>query len=583
MLAFHVTGALWLCCLVVRRRHPVITICVLATGAVVGSIVTQSVWPDATENGGVWIIAMMLAAYSVGALATGRQVVLGVLLPAVVVLSADVGSRSGWDRINGILWVTIFIGVLPTGLGRAVRARRQRLTMLNSQNEQLARAQRTRQESVALAERLRLTERLQPTLMDGLRRLSVAAESGSEPGSVEAAARQLLARTREEVVALTAPVALPPVPAPPAFDHLPGLRAAAQPWTVLAAGAVVAGLYIETMNVLTLTAPAWVVLPAALLVGAPVALAWWRPLPATALAWTATAGYSHLVAPLADSLTETAVAVCTVFVVAALCRRRAALLGLVVCWAGQVGTAAGVDAAGAALLLLVCWLGGLAVNEASSLVEHARVNNALLAEQGPAAAERAVVGERLRLAREIHDAVGHSLTVVALQAAAARRLADHDPGRAREVMSTVAAAAADGVAVLDHEAGAGDVTIVMDRLRAAGLDIESDVADAALLDAAHRLVLVRIVQEGLTNVVRHAPGASVTVSVRRHHDVVEVVIGNSAPGGAGHGPGSGRGLVGLRERLADAGDGEVTWGPVPGGGFELRALLPQRSMSAADR
>ncbi len=123
------------------------------------------------------------------------------------------------------------------------------------------------------------------------------------------------------------------------------------------------------------------------------------------------------------------------------------------------------------------WLGGLAVHEASRLVEQTRANNELLTHQEAAAAARAVVEERLRLAREIHDAIGHSLTVVALQAGAARRLAAADPDRAREVMRTVAAAARSGVASLALDEDGADLAALVERVRATGLVVDADLTD----------------------------------------------------------------------------------------------------------
>ncbi|HEY3528842.1 MAG TPA: histidine kinase [Nocardioides sp.] len=572
LLVFDAVGAVGLVSLAVRRTHPLVSICVIAVGGVVGTTVTALAWPDAPDSGGVWILAMLLASYSLGAHGSGRPVLLGVLLPLVVVSSADLTTRSGWDRISGMVFVTLFIGALPTAVGRLVRVRRERLAALRDQHRRIVQAQRAQQQSAVLAERLRASERLQPTLVDGLAEIAAAAESGADPGDVEASARALLGRTREEVVALTAPVATPPIEDPLAVDHVQALRAAAQPWTVLAAGAVVVGLSAESASTLPLTAPDWVVLPAALAVGIPFAMTWWRPIVAVTLTWVATAAYARSVAPIDGSLSETALSLTLAFAVAALSPRRTAVVGLLVCWLGQlVGVGTG-DLLGEGLMLLVCWLGGVAVNEVSRLVEQARANNELLARQEATAATRAVLDERLRLAREIHDAIGHSLTVVALQAGAARRLADRDPAGAREVMRTVAAAAADGAEALAAD-GSTDLASLVERVAATGLLLDADLADDVLLEPAYRLVAYRVVQEGLTNALRHAPGSRVSVVVRRGDAGVEVAVANSATEAPGAGPGTSRGLAGLRERVA-ACSGEVAWGPRADGGFELRALLP---------
>lgn len=577
LLAFSGSGSLILGSLAVRRRHPLVPACAIAAGGVLGTAITAQLWPEAQDGGGVWILAMVVASYSLGAHAAGRPVVLGVLLPLVVVTGTDWTSTSGWDRASGMLFVTLFVGLLPTAIGRVVRIRHQRLDLLRDQHERIVRAQCAERESAVLAERLATTERLQPTLVAGLQELAATAESTGDPGEVESTARDLLSRTREEVVALTAPVEAAPAHEVPEADHLGALRAAAQPWAVLTAGAVAVGLSLESSQVLDPSASAWVVLPACLLVGAPLALAWWRPVPALAVAWLAAAAYSRLVVPLDGSLSESGFAMAAAFGVAALSPRRTAVLGLLVCWAGQLLGVGSGDLLGEGGVLLLCWLGGLAVNEVSRLVEQTRANNQLLASQEAASAVRAVVEERLRLAREIHDALGHSLTVVALQAGAARRIAREDPARAAQVMRTVAEAARGGVAALALDgAGLDSLPDLVERVRATGVEVDVDLPTGGLPDPGQQEVAFRVVQEALTNVLRHAPGARVSVAVRSGEAGVEVVVVNSAPTGAGAGPGTGRGLAGLHERVV-AVAGRVSWRAREDGGFEVRALLPARS------
>jgi signal transduction histidine kinase len=578
LLAFEVTGAFVLVSLAVRRTHPLVPILVIGLVGVFGTVMTQVIWPDASDDGGVWILAMLLASYSVGAHAAGRSLVAGVLVPLVVVTGADASTRSGWERVSGMVFVTVFIGLLPTAVGRLVRVRRTRLAALREQHDRIVRAQRAQQESAVLDEHLRETERLRPTLVGGLRELAEQAAYDGDPGAVEASARALLGRTREEVVALTAPVEASPVDDVPVADHLRALRTTAQPWVVLAAGGVVAGLALETTSALSLEAPGAVILPAAVAVGLPLAFAWWRPLAAVVGTWAAAAAYSQLVAPLDGSLSETALAMALAFAVAALSSRRVAIFGLLVCWIGQLVGVWTDDQVGEAVMLLICWSGGLAVNEVSRLVERARSNNEYLARTEKSSAARAVLEERLRLAREIHDAIGHSLTVVALQAGAARRLSTEDPERAREVMRTVATVAADGAASLEHDAGDTDLAELLARVRATGLAVEADLRDLDGLDPERRRIAYRVIREGLTNALRHAPGCRAEVVVRRDDGCAEVTVTTSAPARTGTGPGTGRGLTGLREQ---AGAGQVTWGALADGGFELRARLPLAHLAEA--
>ncbi len=223
-------------------------------------------------------------------------------------------------------------------------------------------------------------------------------------------------------------------------------------------------------------------------------------------------------------LSASALALAAAFAVAALSTRPGAVVGLLVCWTGQVVGLRAADPLGEAVLLLLSWLGGLAVNEASRLVELSRETNRLLVGQEAVARARAVVDERVRLAREVHDQIGHSLTVVAIQAGAARRIAASDPQRARAVMGTVGVAAREGLRAMTTassapDAAGGDLSSLLQRAHAAGLDVSTDPAQIEaihLLDARTQALALRIVQEALTNVLRHAPGAPASVRLRRH-------------------------------------------------------------------
>ncbi|MFG2045567.1 sensor histidine kinase [Dactylosporangium sp. NPDC048998] len=574
-LLLNVVGALLLAVLAVRRRRPVLAIAGVAVAGVLVAVVPHLVWPPAGAELTVPMLAFMVASYSLGAHALSRVVLwLGVLLPLGVVLAVDLTAMMrGWQLLNGVLFVTLFLGLVPMLVGRAVRARQQRLSMLREQRERIECQQRANAESAVLAERLYTLERLRPTLLEGMRALSGDAESGTDPGAVEEAARELLTRTREEVVALTAPADEAISVVPPAAEHLPAFRVTAQPWVALTAGAIAAGLATESAGVLAVPAAGWVAVLASVAVGLPLVAVWRLPVTSVALAWLAAATYSHLGAPLGGTLSEAGLAVATSFAVGALSRRRMAVVGLVVCWAGHAATAANPEILSDEAAILAFWLGGLAVNEVTRLVEQTRANNELLAGQEESAARRAVVSERVRMARELHDVIGHSLTVVALQAGAARRLSTTDPARVPDVMRTIVAAARDGVAVLEPADAEPNLAAIIDRTRATGLPVDADVMEVAALGSQQRAVVLRVIQEALTNVLRHGPGSPVTVVVRRDEEQVQVQVRNSAPTRPGSGPVMGRGLAGIRERVAAA-DGQVTWGPCDDGGFEVRAVLP---------
>ncbi|HEV3398123.1 MAG TPA: ATP-binding protein, partial [Actinomycetes bacterium] len=182
-------------------------------------------------------------------------------------------------------------------------------------------------------------------------------------------------------------------------------------------------------------------------------------------------------------------------------------------------------------------------------------------------ARRAVLDERVRIARELHDVVAHSVSVMVVQAGAARRTLAISPGQA-----TAALSPQPSLAHLESLAAAA---------REAGLPVEVVVeGEPRPLPAGVDLSAYRIVQEALTNAVRHAGPGRARVLVRYGEDCLEVQVrddGGSGPARA-RDPADGRsgqGLVGMRERVNLFG-GELHAGPGPGGGFTVDARLPLR-------
>ncbi|MET7397491.1 histidine kinase [Dactylosporangium sp. NPDC005572] len=197
--------------------------------------------------------------------------------------------------------------------------------------------------------------------------------------------------------------------------------------------------------------------------------------------------------------------------------------------------------------------------------------------------------ERARLARELHDVVSHNVSVMVVQAGAARKVLDADPALAKEALLAVEAGGRaamtelrqviglltvddDGLDLAPQPSLAG-LPALVDRVRSAGVAVTLDVSPVDGLPPGVDLAAYRVVQEALTNVMRHAAGASAAVSVTVAAGGalrVEVTDTGGVPTGA---RGSGRGLAGLRERLAVYG-GTLTAGPRPTGGFRVLAELP---------
>lgn len=212
----------------------------------------------------------------------------------------------------------------------------------------------------------------------------------------------------------------------------------------------------------------------------------------------------------------------------------------------------------------------------------------------------AVVEERARIARELHDAVGHTVNVLVVHAGAGRVAAGKDPQRAAQALGEIESIGRaaltdidrllgllreDGDAVRQPTQGLGDVPALVERIRTTGVDVEL-TAPSALprIPVATGAAAYRIVQEALTNVIKHAGPAKVRVLVEVDGDVHVSVEDDGRGAGAGRQPDSGRigrGLIGMRERATLLG-GELTAGPRPGGGYRVAALLPLPRPGAND-
>lgn len=207
------------------------------------------------------------------------------------------------------------------------------------------------------------------------------------------------------------------------------------------------------------------------------------------------------------------------------------------------------------------------------------------------ATRRAVQAERSRIAGELHDVVTHNVSVMVIQAGAARKVMDAHPEQSKQALVAIEASGRAAMAELrnvmgllaaseerpgglEPQPGIDQLDGLIERVRAAGLQVEARVeAGLQPLPPGVDLAVYRVVQEALTNTMKHAAGAAATVTVGRAGDFLEVEVGDT--GGepaAGSGTGQGRGLIGLRERLAlYGGTLETTRAP---DGYRLRARIP---------
>jgi signal transduction histidine kinase len=226
-----------------------------------------------------------------------------------------------------------------------------------------------------------------------------------------------------------------------------------------------------------------------------------------------------------------------------------------------------------------------------------------------AATEAALAAERSRIAAELHDVVTHNVSVMIVQAGAARKILSSSPADAEDALLAAEATGREAMTELRHllgllspradggqaaadsaaftpQPGLDDLDTLIGRVSAAGLPAGLRVTgEPRSLPPGADLAAYRVVQEGLTNVLRHAGQATAMVAIDWGEDLAITVTddGGLEPGvaGAGRADGThGRGLLGLRERLALYG-GTLTAGPRPGGGWRLRAVMPTPEWSTA--
>jgi signal transduction histidine kinase len=204
--------------------------------------------------------------------------------------------------------------------------------------------------------------------------------------------------------------------------------------------------------------------------------------------------------------------------------------------------------------------------------------------------DAAVADERARIARELHDVIGHSISVMGIQAGAVRRVLPEELERERETLLAVERAGRDAVAEMHRllgflRSGGGRPAAAMptlervedliEEVRSAGLHVELLIdGDLDGLPPGRALAAFRILQEALTNALRHAPAVPVQVTIRRTPSDLEIRVAGEHDGGpATANGGGGHGLVGMRERVALYG-GTLEAGRRAGGGFVVDAHLP---------
>jgi len=241
-------------------------------------------------------------------------------------------------------------------------------------------------------------------------------------------------------------------------------------------------------------------------------------------------------------------------------------------------------------VLLTVFLIGIGMRVSERRAVDAAMRAAVAETESREAALRAVAEERARIARELHDILGHSVSVMVVQAGAAAEVVDVDAAAARQALEAIRTTGTDALAEVrrvvellregDHDAlspqpGIERIPELIEQARGTGLVVEYRADDTSDLSAGRQLAVYRVVQEALTNVRRHARAASASVAIDRSADRVEITVTDDGDGAAA-GP-AGQGLLGMRERVTLYG-GTLDAGPGPGpGGWRVHASLPTRA------
>jgi signal transduction histidine kinase len=316
-------------------------------------------------------------------------------------------------------------------------------------------------------------------------------------------------------------------------------------------------------------------------------------LAAVPVAVSIAAAFDHRLVP--DSFVTFLAGLAVVFLMAQLRDLRQAIAGLALVFGAEVvvehfdprGT--GGEIFFSNLLFGVVWVVGFALGRKFEEADAAKERAARLELEREEQARLAVAEERARIARELHDVVGHSVSVMTVQTSGVRRLLRDDQEREREALLIVERTGREALAEMRRMVGVlrrpeeapalapqpslEHLDRLVEQAREAGLPVDLRVeGDAVELPAGVDLTAYRLVQEGLTNALKHARATRAEVLVNYGDDQIEVVVSDDGKG-VGNGDGGGHGLVGMRERVTVYG-GELDAGPQPGGGYRLRAKLP---------
>jgi len=370
---------------------------------------------------------------------------------------------------------------------------------------------------------------------------------------------------------------------------------------MVAAAFALSGLLIEPSNALEFRSPD--LLAAALLALATVPIAWRRKRPIVVLAIVQAATMPYLVLNY-NPTTFWVGLVVAIYTVAAYCNTRTSIIALSVFSVVQflftllgalnAPQEVGLDVfINQAVLIAGCWGLGVSVRTRRAYTTELEERARRLEREQEESAQKAVAAEQRRIARELHDVIAHNVSMMVVQSGAARRVLEEEPGLARDALCSIEEAGRGALTEMrrllgvlregerDEDAlapqpGMERLDALVSHARAAGLNVDLTVTgEPRPLSAGVDLSAFRIVQEALTNALRHAGPSTTRVEVDYGSSALRLrVLDDGRGASSGNGSGAlGHGILGMRERVALFG-GELKVGPRAGGGYEVLAELP---------
>jgi signal transduction histidine kinase len=598
--------------LALRRRLPIVS---FACVALLAPTLDRALGGRWGEDANALVFLILAASYSVGAHAPPRR-----SLPAVVCAIAYLSLLEAvWGDGEDYAFLVLLLGV-PWLSGRGVRRYRRRAARLRELATRLERERAVSERVAVVRERQRMAHETHDAIAQAVGAMVLHASGAEEMLARDPRrAREALAAVqhtgREAVGELRAVLGMLRSASeralPPCHDEVELDAAARSPtrsWPAfLDTGLALAVLALGIVYALDAAVLAGQRAPALLLQLLPavaVALRGSRPYVALSLAVVAYGGEALLVDGDPGSPATIAALLLTTYSAAARGGRRAGMatallaLGVPAAVALAITGSDAVDVLLPVTILGIPWLAGRAVSSYRRQGEELTVLARRLARERDARARLAVLDERSRVARELHDSVAHAISVMVLQAGAAEQVLATDPEQARTAMRAIQDVGREALthlvtllgllrttderAPLAVQPGLADLERLLQAVRHAGLPVRlRTIGDPEPLAAALDGAAYRIVQEALTNALKHSGAAPTDVTVRFaangvHLDIVDAGTSTTQAPAGGHG------LAGMRERVARHG-GLLHAGPGAGGsGFSVTAFLPYTTAGRAD-